>query len=299
MGKIVDALKTGRILVSDGAWGTLLHAKGLKAGECPEALSIDRSGDVADIAKSYIDAGADMVGTNSFGANRYRLEHFGLQDKVAEINECAAAISRKAAGDKFVIASVGPTGKMLVTEEVTEEDLYEAFKVQIVALEKGGADAVCIETMSDAGEARCAIRAAAENTKLEIIATFVFDKTVRGNYSTMMGLSPEDTARAALDAGADITGTNCGSGIGNMIDIAKEMKTARPDAFILAQGNAGLPVRMEGRDVFPETPEMMAGHVESLIRAGANIVGGCCGTTPAHIAAIIKVVDAHNKSLCA
>ena len=137
MGKIVDVLKTGKILVSDGAWGTFLHEKGLKAGECPDVLSIDRFDDVMDIAKSYIDAGADMVETNSFGANRFRLEHFGLQDKVSEINERAAEISRKAAGDKFVIASIGPTGKMLISEEVTEEDLYEAFKAQAVALEKG------------------------------------------------------------------------------------------------------------------------------------------------------------------
>ena len=297
MGKIVDVLKTGKILVSDGAWGTFLHEKGLKLGECPDVLSIDRFEDVADIAKSYVDAGADMVETNSFGANRYRLEHFGLQDKVEEINERAAEISRKAAGDKFVIASIGPTGKMLVTGEVTEEELYEAFTVQAVALERGGADAACIETMSDAGEARCAVRAVVENTKLEVIATFTFDKTARGTYRSMMGLSPEDAVRCALDAGADITGTNCGCGSENMIDIVKEMKAARPDAFILTQANAGLPIRVEGRDVFPETPEMTASHVESLIRAGANIVGGCCGTTPAHIAAIRKIVDAYNKNI--
>jgi len=297
VGKIVDILKTGKVLVSDGAWGTFLHEKGLKAGECPDALSIDRSGDVLDIARSYLDAGADMVKTNSFGANRYRLEHFGLQDKAAEINERAAAISRKAAGDKFVIASIGPTGKMLVTEEVTEEELYEAFKIQAVALEKGGADAACIETMSDADEARCAVRAVKENTKLEIIATFTFSKTVQGTYRSMMGLSPEEAVQRALDAGADITGTNCGCGIENMIDIVKEMKTGRPDAFILTHANAGLPVRVDGRDVFPETPEVTASHVENLIRVGANIVGGCCGTTPAHIAAIRKVVDAYNKSL--
>ena len=295
MGKIVDVLKTGKILVSDGAWGTFLHEKGLKAGECPDALSLDRFDDVMDIAKSYIDAGSDMVQTNSFGANRYRLEKFGLQDKVAEINERAAAISRKAAGDKFVIASIGPTGKMLVTEEVTEEDLYEAFKVQVVALEKGGADAACIETMSDADEAICAVRAARENTKLEIIATFTFDKTAQGTYRSMMGLSPMDAVRRVLGAGVDITGTNCGCGIENMIDIVKEMKTARPDAFILAQANAGLPVRVEGKNVFPEKPDVTASRVKSLILAGANIVGGCCGTTPAHIAAIRKVVDAHNN----
>ncbi|MDR0764056.1 MAG: homocysteine S-methyltransferase family protein [Synergistaceae bacterium] len=295
MGKIVDVLKSGKVLVSDGAWGTFLYEKGLKAGECPDAWSIDRFDDVADIAKSYADAGADMVKSDSFGANYYKLEHFGLQDKVTEINEAAARASRKGAGpDKFVIASAGPTGKLLVMEEVTEEDLYNAFREQAVALEKGGADAICVETMSDAGEAKCAVRAARENTKLEVIATFSFDKTIRGDYRTMMGLSPTDAAREALDAGADIVGTNCGNGIGRMIDIVREMKTAYPDAFILVHANAGLPENRDGKDFFPETPRMMADQIGSLIKAGANIAGGCCGTTPAHIAAISEVVKNYN-----
>jgi 5-methyltetrahydrofolate--homocysteine methyltransferase len=295
MGKIVDVLKSGKILVSDGAWGTFLYEKGMKAGECPDVWSVDRFDDVVDIAKSYADAGADMVESNSFGASCYKLEHFGLQDKVSEINESAVRASRKGAGDKFVIASIGPTGKLLVTEEVTEDDLYEAFKVQAVALEKGGADAVCIETMSDAEEACCAIRATKENTGLEIIATFSFDKTVQGTYKTMMGLSPADAVKAALEAGADIVGTNCGNGIERMIEIVSEMKAAYPDAFILVHANAGLPQNVDGKDVFPETPEMMAAQVNAIIEAGANIVGGCCGTTPAHISAIKKVVDEYNK----
>ena len=295
MGKIVDALQSGKVLVSDGAWGTFLYEKGLKPGECPDVWSVDRFDDVVDIAKSYIEAGADMVESNSFGASCYKLEHFGLQDKAAEISEFAAKASKKAAGDKFVIASIGPTGKMLITEEVTEEDLYEAFKVQAIALEKGGADAVCIETMSDADEACCAIRATKENTNLEIITTFSFERTVQGSYKTMMGLAPVDAVEAALDAGSDIVGTNCGNGIERMIEIVTEMKAARPDAYILVHANAGLPQNVDGKDFFPETPDMMAAQVEKLIEAGADIVGGCCGTTPAHIAAIKKVVDVWNK----
>lgn len=295
MGKIVDVLKTGKILVSDGAWGTFLYEKGMKAGECPDSWSVDRFDDVYDIAKSYIDAGSDMVQANSFGANYYKLEHFGLQDKAEEVNESAAKASKKAAGDKFVIASIGPTGKLLVTEEVTEDDLYEAFKVQAIALEKGGADAACIETMSDLDEACCAIRAVKENTKMEIIATFAFDKTVQGTYRTMMGLSPVDAMEGALKEGADIVGTNCGNGIERMIEIVKEMKAANPNALILVHANAGLPQHVNGKDIFPETPQMMADQVEALIDAGANVVGGCCGSTPAHIAAIKKVVDAYNK----
>ncbi|MDR3279338.1 MAG: homocysteine S-methyltransferase family protein [Synergistaceae bacterium] len=295
MGKIVDVLKTGKVLVSDGAWGTFLYEKGMKAGECPDSWSVDRFDDVVDIAKKYADAGADMVESNSFGASYYKLEHFGLQDKASEINEAAAKASRKGAGkDKFVIASIGPTGKLLVSEEVTEEELYNAFKVQAIALEKGGADAVCIETMSDADEARCAIKATKENTKLEIITTFSFDKTIQGTYRTMMGLSPEDSVKYAIEAGSDIVGTNCGNGIERMIEIVRVMKKSNPKAYILVHANAGLPINVDGKDTFPETPEMMAANVGGLIEAGVNIVGGCCGTTPAHIAAIKKVVTDYN-----
>ena len=290
--KIADILKTGKILVSDGAWGTFLYQKGLTAGECPDEWSLSRFDAVKDIAQSYVDAGADMVQTNSFGANRFKLQHFGLQEKVSEINEAAARASREAAGqDRRVIASMGPTGKMLLMGDVTAEELYDAFSEQAAALEKGGADAACIETMSDADEAAIAIRAVKENTRLEAIATFTFEKTVQGEYRTMMGLLPQDAVRAALDAGADIVGANCGNGMERMIDIVKVMRADFPNVYILVHANAGLPVLVDGQSVFPETPEMTASFVPALIEAGANIAGGCCGTTPAHIKAIKEAVE--------
>ena len=289
--KISDLLRSGKILVSDGAWGTFLYQKGLKAGECPDEWSLTHYDEVKDIAQKYVNAGADMVQTNSFGASRFKLEHFGLQDRVSEINEAAARASREAAGDdRYVIASIGPTGKMLLMGDVTEEELYDAFREQATALEKGGADAVCIETMSDADEAVLAIKAAKENTGLEIIATFTFEKTLQGEYRTMMGLSPTDAVRAALDAGADIVGTNCGNGMERMIDIVKEIRAEFPDTFILVHANAGLPVLVDGVSAFPETPEMMAALVPEILKAGANIVGGCCGTTPSHIKAMKEAV---------
>ena len=289
---ITDAVKEGRILVSDGAWGTFLYQKGLKAGDCPERWCLDRFEDVSDIAKSYIDAGADMVETNSFGGSSIKLKQYGLDERATEINEAAARASREAAGDRHVIASIGPTGKMLVIGEVSEEELYESFKEQAVALEKGGADAICIETMMDKDEASIAVRAAKENTSCEVICTFTFDKTKSGEYRTMMGTSPVEAAGAVIEAGADIIGTNCGNGMERMVEIVRELREAFPDKPILVHANAGLPETVDGGLVYPETPEIMASFVPALVEAGANIIGGCCGTTPAHITAMKQAVAA-------
>lgn len=288
---IIQEINKGRVLVSDGAWGTFLQKKGLQPGECPEEWNLSRRNDVLDIAQSYIEAGADMIETNSFGGNYFKLKNYGLEDKVFEINKAAAQISRQAAGDNhFVIGSVGPTGKLLIMEEVTEAQLYDAFREQAMALEAGGVDAIMIETMTDLDEARIAVRAAKENTQCAVFCTMTFDKILSGEYRTMMGVSPTEMTDTLVGEGASVIGANCGNGILDMIGIVKEIRQVNSSIPILIHANAGLPHYHNGETVFPETPSDMASLVKDIVLAGANIIGGCCGTTPEHISKMSEVV---------
>ena len=296
MKSIIETIKNNKILTSDGAWGTYLQERGLKPGECPELWNITHRDEVLSIAESYIKAGSDIILTNSFGANPTKLGHYDLKERIHEINETAAAISREAAGsDHFVFGSIGPTGEMLMMGNISGETLQKGFYTQAKALAKGGVDAICIETMSAIDEACLAIQAAKEATDLEIACTFTFEKTIQGNYRTMMGVSPLDMVSAVKEAGATIIGTNCGNGFDQMIDIVGEIRKVDSSTPILVQANAGKPVIQDGKTIFPETPQSMAAKVNDLIKSGANIIGGCCGTTPDHIKAIVNEVNKINK----
>jgi 5-methyltetrahydrofolate--homocysteine methyltransferase len=291
MKSLLKAIENGNILISDGGWGTFLHQLGLEVGACPEIWNLTHREQVLSIPKSYIDAGADIVLTNSFGAHPVRLKHYDLQDRAYELNETAAVISREAAGDDhFVLGSIGPSGAIIMMGEIPEEKVYDGFRIQVEALSKGGADAICVETMSEVAEACLAIRAAKEFTDLEVVCTFTYQKTVHGYYRTMMGVSPEEMISAVKEACADIIGANCGIGFDQMIEIVNEIREADKSTPVLVHANAGIPIIKNNKTVFPETPEMMKPKIKELIKAGVNIIGGCCGTTPEHIRVIVDEV---------
>ena len=291
MGKILDKIAEGRVLVSDGAWGTFLHQMGLKVDECPESWNLTRPDDVLEIAQSYVNAGADMILTNSFGGSPFKLEKYGLKEETFQINKAASEISKKASGDHaLVLGSMGPTGKMIMMGEITEEELLEGMKNQALGLAAGGADGIVIETMSDLEEARVAIKAAKLVTGLDVACTFTFSRTQTGEYRTMMGTGVNEYMEMAKEAGADIIGANCGNGTAGMIEIVREIRLLDAHIPVLVHANAGLPRYEDGKTVFPETPEEMVVQMRDLVAAGANIVGGCCGTTPDHIRLISDLI---------
>jgi 5-methyltetrahydrofolate--homocysteine methyltransferase len=288
---ILEKIKQNKVLLSDGAWGTFLQEKGLRPEECPELWNITHRSNVLNIAESYINSGSDIIETNSFGASSLKLSLYGLENRAFEINQAAAAISREVAGkNKHVAGSIGPTGKMLLMGDVTEEELYNSFREQAIALEAGGADIIIVETMSAIDEASLAVKAARQNTKCTVIITMTFSKDNNGEYHTMMGVTPEEMVISMREAGAHIVGSNCGNGIEEMIGIVKAIKACDKTIPVMIQANAGTPEYIDGKTLYRESPEMMASFVPELIKAGASIIGGCCGTTPEHIRAIGKAL---------
>ena len=294
MHPLLDRIRSGATLVGDGAMGTMLFERGLQPGECPERWNLERPEVLEEIAQLYLEAGADIISTNTFGGSVLKLQQYDLDSRTEEINTAAIRAVRKAIDDHaYLSASCGPSGQMLAPlGDVSQEEMSESFVRQITAFAHEGVDLICIETMTDLNEATLAVKAAkaaAPNTP--VAATMTFDDTPNGFY-TIMGVSIEQAACGLAEAGADIIGSNCGNGIENMIKIAREFKkhTTLP---IIIQSNAGLPEMHGDTVVYPETPAFMADKCRELVEIDVNIIGGCCGTTPAHIAAIRKVVDKH------
>jgi 5-methyltetrahydrofolate--homocysteine methyltransferase len=280
-----------KLRVSDGAWGTQLQARGLPAGGAPDLWNAENPDAVEAVARSYVQAGSDVILTNTFGGNRFVLDRHGAGERAAELMEAGVAISRRAAGEAVrVFASMGPTGKIVMMEEVPNDRIIAAYAEIAAAAERAGADAVVLETFNELAELKLALAGVQEACRLPVVCSMSFaagsDMT-----ATVMGTQPAELAEAAESGGADAVGANCGVGPGNHVRVA-ELLRAASDLPIWIKANAGLPqLAPGGKTVFPMGPEEYAAHVPALVGAGANVIGGCCGTTPEHVRLIRAAVD--------
>jgi 5-methyltetrahydrofolate--homocysteine methyltransferase len=288
----LERLRSGEILCGDGAWGTQLMARGLEPGDSPESLNLSNPDALEEVARLYVEAGADLITTNTFGGSSLKLEAYSLDGETERINAAAIEVLKPVvSGKAYISASIGPTGRLLKPYGDTEpERMAESFARQVGAVIEAGTDVVCVETMIDLTEAKLAIEAArAVSSEIPIIATMTFDKTPRG-YFTMMGVSIQQACNGLTEAGADAVGSNCGNGIEKMIEIAAEFRE-HSKLPVVIQSNAGVPENRAGEVVYPETPEFMAERIPQLIDLGVKIIGGCCGTGPDHIRAFRAVID--------
>jgi methionine synthase I (cobalamin-dependent) len=275
--------------ITDGAWGTQLQARGLAAGEVPDLWNLTHPKEVAAVARDYVEAGSQIILTNTFGANRIRLAEGGSADRLKEINRAGVALSREAAGKgALVFASMGPSGKLLMNGDVTADELLAAFTEQAEALAGGGPDGLVLETMQDLAEARLAI-AAARTTGLPVVASMVFDSG-KDKDRTMMGTTPEQAAAGLVKAGADVVGANCGQGIAGFVTICARMKAAADGHPVWIKANAGLPTLRDGKPVYATTAAEFVNHIPAVLDAGASFIGGCCGTSPEFIRGIHRLL---------
>lgn len=283
------ALHADAIMVADGAMGTMLQEAGLPPGTPPEGWLLENTKAVLDIHRAYIDAGADLILTCTFGATRPRLKRSGLEDRLEEINRRAVAIAREAAGDDvFVAGDIGPMGEFLAPlGEVTYQEAVDIFAEQADALAQAGVDVLYIETMTALEEVQAAVEGALRAAKgTPVTATLSFDSHGRTN----MGVRPEEAAQALLELGADAVGANCGATLDMTLGAVKKMHEIAPRMPLIAKPNAGKPRIVEDEVVYDATPEDMAHYAREFVALGARIVGGCCGSTPEHIGAIARAV---------
>jgi 5-methyltetrahydrofolate--homocysteine methyltransferase len=290
---LLTRLRSGSVIVADGAMGTMLQAAGLPAGQSPEGWLLENPDPVCDVHRAYVEAGADLILTCTFGGTRTRLKKAGLAERVAEVNRQAAEIAREAAGDQaYVAGDIGQLGEFLAPMgKITYEQAADMFAEQAEALARAGVDVLYVETMSALEEVKAAVegaqRALSGVADIPIFATLSFDHHGRTN----MGVSPEQAVDTLLALGVDAIGANCGATLEMTEGAVARMHEAAPQAPLIAKPNAGKP-RTVGREVvYDATPEDMAEYARRFVALGVRIMGGCCGSTPAHIAAIAQAVN--------
>lgn len=283
-----DLALAAEVLVCDGAMGTMLMQSGAMTGLCPEELNLTAPDIVKSVHRRYVEAGADIVETASFGGSRAKLSKVGLADRTVEINQAAARIAREAVGDGIVVAGdIGPLGEFLQPlGDITYDDAVDMFAEQAKALADGGADVIIAETLSDLQEARAAIEGAKGAADLPVMCTMTFDT----NLHTIMGVSPAQAAVALRNYGADLIGANCGTGPAEFETIINDMRAAAPEVFLLVQPNAGLPEIVGDEVVWGIGPEEMARYAVRFKELGVKIIGACCGSTPEHIRAMAQAL---------
>ncbi len=282
----------GEVLVGDGAMGTMLLERVLQPGQSPEVATSTHPEVLAEIAGQYVAAGADLVETNTFGASPLKLALARLDLDASVLNREAVRIARTGAGGRaHVVASVGPSGRLLEPHGDTDPaDVRDSFRTQLEHLIDEGVDAVFVETMVDLAEATLAIRAVKDlDADVPVAAMMTFDPTPRGLY-TVMGVSVAAAVAGLTEVGADLLGSNCGNGVEQMIDIATEFRR-HTELPLIIQPNAGLPHTREGRVEYDETPDMLASRARELLDIGVSVIGGCCGTTPDHIRSLRRMID--------
>jgi len=281
-------------LIVDGAMGTMLFAAGLEHGDPPELWNVDQPERVAEVHRGYLEVGAQILLTNTFGGNRYRLMLHGLECRVRELNLAAARLLRQVVESgphqALVAGDIGPSGQVLEPYgELSFEEAREAFAEQAAALIAGGVDLLWVETMSDLNEVRAAVEGIRQVSRdIPLVTTMTFD--TRGR--TMMGVTPEQAIEKLGSFGAVAAGGNCGNGPEEIIAVVEKMHALAPEAILVAKANAGIPELVSGRPVYRATPEMMADYAVAAYQAGARVIGACCGSTPAHIQAIAEALAA-------
>ncbi|MBN2446293.1 MAG: homocysteine S-methyltransferase family protein [Phycisphaerae bacterium] len=284
----LDVLREN-VMVADGGWSTQLVLRGLPADVMAETANLTHGDLVQDLARAYVEAGSQFITTNTFSANRFGLDRRGLRERLREVNMRGALLAQQAVGDRAVIAgSIGPSGKIMTVKEISGDELAEAVSEQASALAEGGADVIVLETFSEVAEILASLRAVKSVTKLPVVCSMSFDSGPQ-RTRTMMGAQAGECAAALEDAGADIIGCNCGAGIEHVLPVAVALRagTSRP---LWVKPNAGTPELEDGQAVWKQTPDEFVGHVATLLDAGVNIIGGCCGSGPEHIRKVAALV---------
>lgn len=296
MNPIQSLLSESKYILADGGMGTMLFASGLEHGDPPEKWNLEHPERVAAVHRAYLEAGAQLVLTNTFGGNRLRLSlHGGLETQVEELNQAAAKILRAEvdthSGNALVVGDIGPTGQVLLPYgELAFEDAVEAFREQAAALISGKVDLIWTETMADLEEVRAAVEGIRQvSADIPIITTMTFDTYGR----TMMGVTPEQALETLKSFGPVALGGNCGNGPEEILSVIEKMHSKDPEVILVAKANAGIPELVDGRPVYGASPATMADYALKTYAAGAKIIGSCCGSTPDHVRAIGEALAAH------